>query len=146
MITLTESKKNELVQFHKMEQDSEVNRFIGIDQLSDHQECYDNSDSLYLTILKENRPIGFLILILDSGKDSVEFKRIVLSHRGKGFGQSAISEMESYCKHTLGRNRIWLDVLESNSRGQHIYKKMSYVHFKTERDAGQNLYLFEKFL
>ncbi len=144
MISIIESQKNELVQFHKMEQDSEVKRFIGIDQLSDHQECYDNSDSIYLTILKENRAIGFLILKLDSGKDSVEFKRIVLSQRGRGFGQSAISEMESYCKHTLGRNRIWLDVLESNSRGQHIYKKLNYVHFKTERDEGQNLYFFEK--
>lgn len=101
---------------------------------------------VYLRILKDDELEGFFILALDSDGKSIEFRRIVVSAKGLGVGQSAISAMEHFCRTELHRTRIWLDVFEHNSRGRHIYEKLGYERYGEADHDGRRLLLYQKTL
>ncbi len=89
---------------------------------------------------------GFFILGLVEDKKSVEFRRIVVATKGQGIGQTAIGLMERFCRATLGRTRIWLDVFESNARSRHIYEKLGYRKCGQQAHADKTLIVYEKLL
>ena len=64
--------------------------------------------------------------------------------KGAGTGQGAIRAMEAYCSNQLRRERIWLDVFASNSRGRHVYRKLGYREFKRGELRGKALLFMEK--
>lgn len=146
LITLRKSLPEELPLFAQMESDSDTESFIIPYTIQKHQETYAQTDILYLTILHNNQVCGFFILALNSDDTCVEFRRIVISEKGKGIGQQAISEMELFCKTTLKRSRIWLDVFDHNPRGRYIYEKLGYNHFKSEPYQNHILHFYEKSL
>ena len=82
--------------------------------------------------------------MLDSEPNSVEFRRVVVSDKGKGVGQSAITAMEQFCRTQLQRTRIWLDVFEYNNRGRHIYEKLGYERYGESDHEGRRLLLYQK--
>ena len=146
MLKLYPSKRNELELFTEMEKSTDVSEFIFSNNLDEHIEQFVHENIIYLTIVHDSEISGFFILHLDSDMLSVEFRRIVVSKRGNGIGQMAITEMETYCSSTLKRKRLWLDVLETNSRGQHIYEKLNFKRFKTSEHSNQTLHFYEKAL
>jgi RimJ/RimL family protein N-acetyltransferase len=101
---------------------------------------------VYLRIIADDKLKGFVMLALDPDQSSVEFRRIVVSTKGLGIGQSAIAKMEEFCRVELGRSRIWLDVFEYNHRGRHIYEKLGYRRFGESVIDGNVLLLYEKTL
>jgi len=52
--------------------------------------------------------------------------------------------MEQYCAAILKANRIWLDVFETNNRGQHIYQKLGYKVYRSDQVKGISLLYMEK--
>jgi len=65
----------------------------------------------------------------------VEFRRVLIDHNNLGIGQTAITEMEKYCKNNLKAKRIWLDVYQDNAIGKHIYEKFGYTIFKQQAEG-----------
>lgn len=57
------------------------------------------------------------------------------SSRSKGVGSFAIEGMLNHAFYDLGLNRIELEVLESNERAQHLYKKAGFVVEGCKRQA-----------
>lgn len=144
MIAIRESQIEELSTFVIMESSEDTLEFIIPYTLEEHQAKFNAPDIVYLSIANNERLAGFIILALDPDGISVEFRRIVVSAKGNGIGQAAIKAMEAYCRTTLQRNRIWLDVFEFNKRGQHIYEKLGYTQFKRRDHKGQPLLFYEK--
>lgn len=143
VIRLHPSSVTEIAQFCTFESLSDVRNFIIPYSPDKHLAEMANPKRVYLSIYKQTQLVGFIILALD-GEKSVEFRRIVVAEQGHGIGQAAMLAMEMYCTQQLDRHRIWLDVFAFNTRGQHIYQKMSYNLFsKTEFD-GKPLLLMEK--
>ena len=104
-----------------------------------------NQISRVIRIMEKGQFAGFIILALDPDGKSVEFRRIVVSAKGRGVGQTAISEMEKFCKSELRRERVWLDVFEYNRRGRHIYEKLGYRQYGSiAHESGKLLLLYEK--
>lgn len=145
MIELRESSREEISTFVMFENSDDTAQFIVPYSPAKHLEEMFRDDTAYLSIDNERKLVGFIILVLD-GIESVEFRRIVVTSKGKGIGQSAIQKMEQYCRETLKRNRIWLDVFESNVRAQHLYKKLGYKQFKSGSLGGRRMYYLEKML
>ena len=55
--------------------------------------------------------------------------------QGKGLGSFAINEMLRHAFFDLGLNRVELAVLETNTRAQHLYKKMGFKQEGLMRQA-----------
>lgn len=112
--------------------------------LARHEREFARKENIYLSILRDDRLTGFIILGLDEDGSSVEFRRIVVATRGGGTGQQAIFRMEEYCRDELRRYRVWLDVFADNLRGQHIYRKLGYRQFDKGDLGGRILLYFVK--
>jgi RimJ/RimL family protein N-acetyltransferase len=127
-----------------MEQDADAAPNIVPYSYEQHLAEYNRGDIVYLSIYDNHQLAGFFILALDPDNHSVEFRRIVVACKDRGIGQQAISQMETYCREQLNRNRVWLDVFDFNQRGQHVYAKLGYKFFDQKDFHGQTLLCYQK--
>lgn len=120
--------KNDLVKILEMEKDFENQEFIEPYNLERHKEVIQKRDEVHLSIFDENsKLIGFIILAgLTSENKSIEFKRIVISKKGKGYGTKAIELIKQKCFQEYNCNRLWLDVFDFNKRAIHVYKNLGF--------------------
>ena len=146
MIKAREALIEELPYFVEMERAGDTAEFVTPDTLEKHRIEFSKANIIYLSIINTEALVGFIILALEPDGVSVEFKRIVVSVRNRGFGQSAMVAMEDFCTTKLNRKRVWLDVFEFNARGRHIYEKFGYVQFDYREHHGKPLLFYEKTL
>ncbi len=143
-VSIEKATHYDLPLFAEMEQVDGTSEFISQYSLDEHHRKFDEPQINYLRITNAGAIVGFFILALEPDGTSVEFRRIVVSDKGNGIGQVAIRQMEEFCKDELGRSRIWLDVLETNYIGRHIYDKLGYQQFGEQESQGERLLLCEK--
>lgn len=143
-VTIGKATHDDLSLFAIMEQEAGTSEFINSYSVAEHHSKFEEPQIIYLRITSAGVIAGFFILALEPDGRSVEFRRIVVSDKGKGIGQTAIKQMETFCRDELGRSRIWLDVLEGNHRGRHIYEKLGYKRFGEQDSMGKQLLLYEK--
>jgi len=146
MVAVREAEFGELSRFFEMEKMEDTAKFIIPYNLEEHRTKFNQQDIIYLSIISEERLAGFIVLLLGADGLSVEFRRIVVSIKGKGIGQAALEAMENYCRAKLGRKRVWLDVFEFNERGRYIYEKRGYIQFNRGEYEGKPLLYYEKAL
>jgi len=79
---------------------------------------------------------GFLILIgCRSQNQSLELKRMVVQHKGKGYGRAALRIAKKIAFDDLGAHRLWLDVKGLNTRAKLLYDSEGFVIEGRLRDA-----------
>ena len=144
MIKVQQASFEQLSAFVEMERDDDTAQYILPTSLEQHQANFALAGISYLAIMQQEELAGYFILAPEADSDSVEFRRIVIAHKGKGIGQQAIPEMEKFCIRTLNCKRIWLDVYDFNSRGIHLYEKLGYRRFDQYDLEGKRLFLYEK--
>jgi diamine N-acetyltransferase len=130
--------------FAAMEQLPDTKLYILPYAEAEHAQKILDSGFVYLRILDADELVGFIILVLDPDPRSVECRRIVVSAKGRGIGQSAITAMERFCLTELQRQRVWLDVFEFNARGRHVYEKLGYKKYGESEHESKKLFLYEK--
>jgi len=145
-LEIRDTLENELVLFQNFESGEDTNNFIIPYTIEKHIEEFNKQNVIYKTILFNNKIIGFIILNLEDDGKSVEFRRIVINEKGKGFGMMAINYLDDLVKEEYQRNRIWLDVYAHNMRGIHIYEKCGYKYFKSVEHQGKELKVYEKII
>jgi RimJ/RimL family protein N-acetyltransferase len=136
----------ELKLFCEFEKNADTNEFIHAYSLDKHREEYLTENIFYKTVVLNNEIIGFIILCLDDDGRSVEFRRIVISKKGKGYGEKAVRKIDEIVSIEFKRSRIWLDVFAHNSKAIHIYKKCGYRYLRSTEHQGKELMIFEKIL
>lgn len=58
-----------------------------------------------------NKLVGHIILVLDNKKrEAIEFRRIVISEKGLGYGSDSIKLIKKICLKNYKTKKIWLDV------------------------------------
>ena len=145
-VTLREADIDDLPHFGEMERDAEASRYVTVESQQKHRQEFERETIRYLAIEHERDCAGFIILALEPGTGSVEFRRIVVAARGLGIGGKAISALEHYCRNSIGCQRIWLDVFTSNKRAHHLYTKLGYREFKRGDYNGRELIFMDKSL
>lgn len=83
-------------------------------------------------------PIGTLAFVSINWHDHSSEIGIAIgekSYWNKGYGTEALQLLLNYGFQTVGLNRIWLRVYESNERGIHAYLKAGFVHEGIMRQA-----------
>lgn len=145
-VHIKKADRSDLPIFADMEQEPDTREFVTPYTLETHIEKFSSPEIVYLRILSDEQVVGFFLLALDPDGVSVEFRRIVITNKGSGIGQIAITRMEEFCRLNLNRSRVWLDVLEQNTRGRHVYEKLGYRQFDSGFLDGKPLLLYEKIL
>lgn len=80
--------------------------------------------------------VGHVILVgIESNDHSLEFKRIVITSKGKGLGRDTVRAIKKYTFETLGFHRLWLEVLETNLRAKALYASEGFVEEGVHREA-----------
>lgn len=142
-LILKNTKPEELKHICEMEL-GEARKFIIPYTIERHQTEFEKPDVAYKSVLLKEGCIGFLILVLDADGHSVEFRRIVITKPGRGYGKQVVDMVDRICRDELGRNRIWLDVFETNNRAHYVYEQCGYKKFGKTEYEGRTLFLYEK--
>jgi diamine N-acetyltransferase len=67
--------------------------------------------------------VGYVILFgLDDTNRRIEFRRVVVTAKGRGYGRAAVNMVKKFAFEELAAHRLWLDVKEFNQRARRLYE------------------------
>ena len=129
LITLRLTEERDLEFVIIAENESENAQYIGNWSKEQHLESLSNSDILHLIIedSETSKSIGYIIMAgLNNPNHNIEFKRVVICDKGKGFGKETLKLIKEYSFSELNVHRLWLDVRYKNKRAQNVYKSQGF--------------------
>lgn len=95
-----------------------------------HRDACSDPDLAHLVIetRHEHRLVGFLLLAgRESVHRSIEFRRIVIAEKGKGYGKEALGLVKQIVFEQWNAHRLWLDVFDFNQRARHVYASQGFI-------------------
>ncbi|MHA2090194.1 MAG: GNAT family N-acetyltransferase [Candidatus Kariarchaeaceae archaeon] len=140
-INLRETNNQDLVDYVlQTEYASENSKFINKWTREQHLEVIHDKNKMHLTaeLINSNERIGYVILMKNQYR-SIEFRRIVVSRKGQGYGRTLIQLIKKIAFEHLKAHRLWLDVIEFNTRAQQLYRSEGFIQEGILRDAYQAL-------
>lgn len=136
-IRLRLTKENDLNFVLAAEQSAENRLFVSAWTREQHRAAFETEDLRHLVVeTVEGKSVGYVILagLLDVNKN-VEFRRIVITEKGKGYGKQALQSIKKLAFEILKAHRLWLDVKEHNKRARHIYETEGFTTEGVLRDC-----------
>jgi len=109
----------------RLENEDEHKSFIFPYTREQHMNTMEDDNMEHLTVWDKpsGKIVGFIILCgIKNPNKSLEFRRIVISEKGKGIGRQCIQIIKEYCFITLKFHKLWLDVFQDNERASNLYK------------------------
>ena len=117
------------------ENDGENRQYIIPWSRKQHLQSIRDNNIAHLVVWSETR-IGYVILagLLDANQ-SIEFRRIVITDKGKGYGKQTVEIIKKLAFETYNAHRLWLDVKVQNHRAQAIYQAAGFAIEGTLREC-----------
>lgn len=114
-----------------------LHEYVGQWTREEHAAAMKDLDTRYLIPLEDSsEPLGYIILRgLQSEHCSLELKRVVMQSPGSGRGKLALQLLLQKVFEEFGAHRLWLDVFETNSRAQHVYRSLGFQQDGIFREA-----------
>lgn len=111
------------------EQNPENRAFVSVWTRDQHRAALKAKDLSHLVIENhEGNRVGYIILAgLTDPNKNVEFRRIVITEKNRGYGKTALQEIKRIAFEELRAHRLWLDVKEANIRARHIYETEGFI-------------------
>jgi RimJ/RimL family protein N-acetyltransferase len=106
-----------------------------------HIEAMDRPDEMHVSIISAatRELLGYLILAGIGGEDkALEFRRMVIAEKGKGYGRISTRFVKEYCFGVLKYHRLWLDAYTDNETAIGLYKKEGFVQEGLLRECKRN--------
>ena len=122
----------------KMERDKENAGFIRHWSLDKHKSAISDDRIAHLIIESktERRILGYIILLgLDDPDGNIEFKRIVVKEKGKGYGRKGVKLVKKFAFEKQGCHRLWLEVMGHNQRAYELYKSEGFIFEGVHRES-----------
>lgn len=129
-IVLRNTQENDLDFVINAEQEPSNAQYVGQWTKEQHKKALFNEDILHLIVEDKttDKPIAYVIIAgLTNPNRNIEFRRIVISDKGKGFGRETIKLVRKLSFKQLNAHRLWLDVRYKNHRAQKLYKSEGFV-------------------
>jgi diamine N-acetyltransferase len=139
-IGISETIAKDIGLIFKIENEQENKIFVMPYDKNQHLQVIDSKDEEHLTVWDKEtgKIIGFIILAgLTNLNLSLEFRRIVVQSKGKGFGRQCMQLIKAYCFKKLKFHRLWLDVFEDNERAINLYKSEGFQVDGTFREVAK---------
>lgn len=112
------------------EQSSENSAFVTVWTREQHLDALTSENLSHLIIENsaDGSRVGYIILAgLADINQSIEFRRIVVTEKGKGYGKEALRLVKKLAFEELKAHRLWLDVKEHNVRARRLYESEGFV-------------------
>jgi ribosomal protein S18 acetylase RimI-like enzyme len=134
-ITLRKTEESDLDYILAAEHDPENCRFVIPWSREKHLEALCDPDLAHLIAQRERR-IGYVILagLLDPNQ-SIEFRRIVITEKGCGYGKATVGLVKEFAFQTHKAHRLWLDVKAQNHRARSVYEACGFSIEGTLREC-----------
>ena len=112
------------------EESGENRPFVSVWAREQHLAALTSEDLSHLIIenIADGGRVGYVILAgLADPNLSIEFRRIVVTDKGNGYGKEALRLVKRLAFEELKAHRLWLDVKEHNVRARHVYESEGFV-------------------
>jgi RimJ/RimL family protein N-acetyltransferase len=96
-----------------------------------HIETINRMDEAHISIINtaSRELVGYMILAGIGGDNrELEFMRMVIADKGKGYGRTSVRFIKKYCFEVLKYHRLWLDAYTDNERAIGLYSSEGFVH------------------
>jgi RimJ/RimL family protein N-acetyltransferase len=123
-IHLRKTAESDLAAILQLEHEEENCAYIIPWTYEQHRAACSNPDLAHIVIESkdDSAVIGFLLLAgRENAHQSIEFRRIVIADKGKGYGKEALKLVKQVVFEQWKAHRLWLDVFEDNHRARHVY-------------------------
>lgn len=103
-----------------------------------HQQACNHPNERHWTVLDSHTQerVGYVILLgLQDPDQCMLIKRIVIAQPSRGYGQSTLEQVLQQAFSTFDAHRVWLDVMEHNTRARSLYRKLGFVEEGRLRDS-----------
>lgn len=127
-IRLTNTKRSDIERIIGFEKQNAW--FVGSYSSQKHLELITDKDCLHLSVRTQTDDalVGHIILFgLTNEHESIEFRRITIGEKGKGYGRETIQVLKKLCFVKLKAHRLWLDVFDDNPRAWKLYESEGFV-------------------
>ena len=111
------------------EHEKKEHRYVSNWSTEKHQASLHDEDTAHLIVEFNEKPVGYFILngLTNTVNKSLEFTRIVVSEKGKGYGRQIIRAVKTLTFTHLRYHRLWIDVIAYNTRAFELYKSEGFV-------------------
>ena len=103
-----------------------------------HRAAIDDPSIAHLLVraTTDNRVVGFIVLVgLDDPDGNVEFKRIVIAEKDRGFGRAAVRQIVRLAFTELGAHRLGLEVMRDNAPAIRLYQSEGFTYEGIHRQS-----------
>lgn len=128
--------ENDLPFVFEIEKKAADDRFVTSETIEDHKLYLDDSDIRHFVIEADEKAVGYAILAgLNDRNENIEFRRLVIAEKGKGFGRRVLQLIKKLAFEELNAHRLWLDVKDFNERARKLYESENFTTEGIWREA-----------
>jgi diamine N-acetyltransferase len=143
MVTLRSTQITDLDYVLAAEYSQENSSYIGQWSREQHIDLFSQADAAHLIVEagqttqpEQLEKVGYVIVQgLTNPDASILLKRLVITHKGQGYGRGAIELIKEMAFNKYHAHRLWLDVKDFNYRAQSLYKSTGFVLEGTFREC-----------
>lgn len=113
-----------------MEIEAENSRFVFTWSLDRHLQAIEREDEAHISVKASGSGelVGYIILAgIGSCDNVIEFRRIAVLHKGRGYGRTAVRFIKRHSFECLKCHRLWLDVYTDNENAIALYRSEGFV-------------------
>lgn len=103
-----------------------------------HMKAMNSEDEMHISIINsaDRKLVGYILLAGIGGEDNaVEFRRMAIADKGKGYGRTSVRFIKKYCFEVLKCHRLWLDAYTDNERAIELYRSEGFMQEGILRDC-----------
>lgn len=137
-LTLRTTSEDDLDQIIDMERADDNIPYIRQWSFEQHRNAIHDDNITHMMVMNKETEeiIGYIILIGLKNRDrSLEFKRMVITHKNQGYGRETFQFVKKLFFEDYNFHRIWLEVMDSNKAGFHLYESEGFKTEGTHREA-----------
>jgi len=110
--------------------------FVTSETIENHTSYLSDSAIRHFIIEANEKAVGYAILAgLNDKSENIEFRRMVIAEKGKGFGRRALQLIKKLAFEELNAHRLWLDVKDFNERARRLYESENFTTEGIWREA-----------
>lgn len=138
ILRLRETTPEDLELVLAIERHEENRRYVYNWPKERHLEAIESEDEKHFMVEEQEKGqvVGYIILSsITSPHHVIEFDRITLSEKGKGYGRQCLRLIKKLCFQAYGCHRLWLDVFDDNPKARKLYESEGFIFEGTLREC-----------
>lgn len=129
-IRLRQAEEADLPYIMAVEFTPENSRYVIPYSLDEHKKTLNTANAIHLIVetADGDQRIGFLMIAgLKNPFKEIEFTRIIMDVKGRGYGRETLRLLKAWAFDDLKFHRAWLDCKEHNERALALYESEGFV-------------------